>query len=115
MTCFVSKPSRITLVELSIINTSYQKLPFGYTQRHVNVTGCTCNFLMLLRLEELLRPTTPNTGEQNPMVCCRYYNEQIHAVLLTHERVSDECWRFLVRKIFLALEEVCYARGVDNK
>ena len=29
MTCFVSKPSRITLVELSIINTSYQKLPFG--------------------------------------------------------------------------------------
>ena len=27
--CFVSKPSRITLVELSIINTSYQKLPFG--------------------------------------------------------------------------------------
>ena len=27
MTCFVSKPSRITLVELSIINTSYQKLP----------------------------------------------------------------------------------------
>ena len=26
---FVSKPSRITLVELSIINTSYQKLPFG--------------------------------------------------------------------------------------
>ena len=29
MTCFVSKPSRITLVELSIVNTSYQKLPFG--------------------------------------------------------------------------------------
>ena len=29
VTCFVSKPSRITLVELSIINTSYQKLPFG--------------------------------------------------------------------------------------
>ena len=29
MTCFVSKPSRITLVELSIINTSYQKLPSG--------------------------------------------------------------------------------------
>ena len=28
VTCFVSKPSRITLVELSIINTSYQKLPF---------------------------------------------------------------------------------------
>ena len=27
VTCFVSKPSRITLVELSIINTSYQKLP----------------------------------------------------------------------------------------
>ena len=29
VTCFVSKPSRITLVELSIVNTSYQKLPFG--------------------------------------------------------------------------------------
>ena len=29
VTCFVSKPSRITLVELYIINTSYQKLPFG--------------------------------------------------------------------------------------
>ena len=29
VTCFVSKPSRITLVVLSIINTSYQKLPFG--------------------------------------------------------------------------------------
>ena len=29
MACFVSKPSRITLVELSTINTSYQKLPFG--------------------------------------------------------------------------------------
>ena len=29
MTCFVSKPSRNTLVELSIINTSYQKLLFG--------------------------------------------------------------------------------------
>ena len=29
VTCFVSKPSRITLVELSIINTSYRKLPFG--------------------------------------------------------------------------------------
>ena len=27
--CFVSKPSRITLVVLSMINTSYQKLPFG--------------------------------------------------------------------------------------
>ena len=31
VTCFVSKPSRITLVELSIINTSYQKLPFMNT------------------------------------------------------------------------------------
>ena len=29
VTCFVSKPSTITLVELSIINTSYQKLPVG--------------------------------------------------------------------------------------
>ena len=29
MTCFVSKPSRITLVVLSIINTSYRKLHFG--------------------------------------------------------------------------------------
>ena len=29
VTCFVSKPSRIFLVELSIINTSYEKLPFG--------------------------------------------------------------------------------------
>ena len=29
VTCFVSKPSRSTLVVLSIINTSYQKLPFG--------------------------------------------------------------------------------------
>ena len=29
VTCFVSKPSGITLVELSIINTSYQELPFG--------------------------------------------------------------------------------------
>ena len=29
MICFVSQPSRITLVELSLINTSYQKLPFG--------------------------------------------------------------------------------------
>ena len=29
MTCFVSKPSIITLVELSIISTSYQNLPFG--------------------------------------------------------------------------------------
>ena len=29
VTCFVSKPSRITSVEVSIINTSYQKLPFG--------------------------------------------------------------------------------------
>ena len=29
VTCFVSKPSRITLVVLSIIYTSYQKSPFG--------------------------------------------------------------------------------------
>ena len=29
VTCFVSKSSGITSVELSIINTSYQKLPFG--------------------------------------------------------------------------------------
>ena len=33
MTCFVSKPSRITLVELSITNTSYQKLHFGGRRR----------------------------------------------------------------------------------
>ena len=51
VTCFVSKPSRITLVELSIINTSYQKLPFGYTQRHVNVTG-----LSLIHISEPTRP-----------------------------------------------------------
>ena len=33
VTFFVSKPSRITLVELSIINTSYLKLPFGSPQQ----------------------------------------------------------------------------------
>ena len=46
MTCFVSKPSRITLVELPIINTSYQKLPFGsgdYPDTAVvTAAGCCC-------------------------------------------------------------------------
>ena len=39
VTCFVSKPSRITLVELSIIDSSYQKLPFGSKRRHFSLAG----------------------------------------------------------------------------
>ena len=46
VTCFVSKPSRITLEELSIINTSYQKLPWTtqtssyFTKYWTKLTEC---------------------------------------------------------------------------
>ena len=46
MTCFVSKPSIITLVELYIVNTSYQKLPFGYNFNFPGVLLLTTRYVL---------------------------------------------------------------------
>ena len=74
VTCFVSKPSRITLVELSI-NTSYQKLPFGSGDYHTQISSyVTKHWTKFLNSSdrESIQNTSSTKDENCPFAGYRY-------------------------------------------